>query len=314
VQALASEMTDELQWARTEALERAATTGSPIAVELTSKEVAFGELVAHPDGTVDTSRVTGVDADLVVKPFGWKGTFPTLRRVIEDAARVHFGVQSHVLAQSFKEDPDPALLGPGPDWWDPDGDGVQRELEEGALTAGAVYLAMLESPVMVPPASAELLDRWARGDASFDAIGCGDCHRRSLVLWSTRWEEHPDTTGGPPVELRLDRDGEGPKSSSRVWLFSDLKRHAMGPALADPHEGAGLPTDVWLTRPLWGLAESAPYLHDGSAATIPEAIVAHGGEAEAAREAFVALTAEEQADLHVFLLSLTRTPKPRVAL
>ena len=71
---------------------------------------------------------------------------------------------------------------------------------------------------------------------------------------------------------------------------------------------------MWLTRPLWGLAETAPYLHDGSAATIPEAIVAHGGEAEDARDAFVALTPDEQADLHVFLLSLTRTPKPRVAL
>jgi hypothetical protein len=239
-----------------------------------------------------------------------------LRRVIEDAARVHFGIQSHVLAASFKEDPDPELLGPGPDWWDPDADGVQRELEEGALTAGAVYLAMLESPVMLPPFGAELRDRWAHGDALFDAIGCGDCHRRSLVLWSTHWEEHPDTTDGPPVELRLTEDGEHPKASSRVWLFSDLKRHAMGPELADPHadNGAGVGADVWLTRPLWGLAESGPYLHDGRAITIPEAIVAHGGEAQAARDAFVALSRQEQADLHVFLLSLTRVPKARVPL
>ena len=65
--------------------------------------------------------------------------------------------------------------------------------------------------------------------------------------------------------------------------------------------------------PLWGLAETAPYLHDGRAGTIPEAILAHGGEATKARDAFAALAPKEQASLHVFLLSLTRTPRARVA-
>ena len=97
-------------------------------------------------------------------------------------------------------------------------------------------------------------------------------------------------------------------------LFSDLKRHEMGPALADPHDNEdGVPRSVWITRPLWGLAESAPYLHDGRAATIPEAIRAHGGEASRATEAFAALSREEQADVPVFLLSLTREPKVRFA-
>jgi CxxC motif-containing protein (DUF1111 family) len=68
-----------------------------------------------------------------------------------------------------------------------------------------------------------------------------------------------------------------------------------------------------LTRPLWGLAESPPYLHDGRAATIPEAILAHGGEAKEARDAFAALSPESQANVHIFLLSLTREPKVRVA-
>jgi CxxC motif-containing protein (DUF1111 family) len=59
------------------------------------------------------------------------------------------------------------------------------------------------------------------------------------------------------------------------------------------------------------LAETAPYLHDGRAATIPEAILAHGGEAQDSRDAFASLSAEERASLHVFLLSLSRTPKLR---
>ena len=47
----------------------------------------------------------------------------------------------------------------GPAWFDPDADGVSRELEEGTLTAGAVYLAMLESPVVLPPHDAKLRER-----------------------------------------------------------------------------------------------------------------------------------------------------------
>jgi CxxC motif-containing protein (DUF1111 family) len=263
---------------------------------------------------VDVSELEGIDADLVVKPFGWKGTFPTLRRAVEDAALVHFGIQSHVLAIGHQAQPDPERLGEGPAWYDPDDDGRARELEEGTLTATAVYLAMLEAPQLVPPHDPGLRDRWARGSATFDAIGCADCHRRELPLSSPVWEEWPDTTDGPPVTLNLQLDGEHPKAGARVQLLSDLRRHDMGPALADPRQGAPgePPPGTFLTRPLWGLAESGPWLHDGRASTIPEAITAHGGEAEASRAAYDALDDDERADVHVFLLSLSRAPRLRV--
>lgn len=314
VQALAAEMTRELQYARDEALATAAASGEPVEVELSSKGVGFGRLWAQPDGSVDTTALAGIDGDLVVKPFGWKGTIPSLRRAVEDAALVHFGIQSHVLTLAHQAAPDPARLGMGAAWYDPDDDGHARELEEGTLTATAVYLAMLEAPQIIPPHDPGLRDRWARGSAAFDAIGCNDCHRRELPLTSPIWEERPDTTLGPPVTLNLQLDGEPPKAGARVQLFSDLKRHDMGPALADPHEGAPgePPPSTFLTRPLWGLAESPPYLHDGRAATIPAAILAHGGEAEASRAAFEALADDDRADLHVFLLSLSRAPRLRV--
>jgi CxxC motif-containing protein (DUF1111 family) len=66
---------------------------------------------------------------------------------------------------------------------------------------------------------------------------------------------------------------------------------------------------VFLTRPLWGLADTAPYLHDGRAPTVHDAIVLHDGEAAAARDAFLALDESERADVRVFLTSLTRQPK-----
>jgi CxxC motif-containing protein (DUF1111 family) len=123
----------------------------------------------------------------------------------------------------------------------------------------------------------------------------------------------PDTTPGPAVSINLILNGDQPRSQLQVALFSDLRRHDMGAGLADKYDDpSGVPRNVFLTRPLWGLSESAPYMHDGRSATIPAAILEHGGEAQPARDAFAALSPSDQADLHIFLLSLTREPKPRV--
>lgn len=313
VQALGAEMTFDLQLERDKALAVAASAGKPVSTPLTSKGVAFGSIVAHPDGTIDTAGLKGVDPDLVVKPFGWKGHTARLRRFAEDAARVHFGIQSDVLCQLYQEHPDPAKMGPGPNWFDPDDDGKYHELLEGLLTASGAYMAQLESPVMLPPHDPGLRDRWSHGSVLFDKVGCASCHVRVLGLLSATWKEMPDTTGGPGVTINLILNGDQPRSSLQVALFSDLKRHDMGPGLADRYDDpSGVPRSVFLTRPLWGLSETAPYLHDGRAATLPAAILEHGGEAQQSRDAFAALSPDDQADLHMFLLSLTREPKPRV--
>lgn len=314
VQQLAREMSHDLRRARDHGLAKAKRQNKPITVALKSKGVAYGTLVARPDGTLDGSGIEGVDHDLVVKPFGWKGHTASLRRFAERAALIHFGIQSHVLAIEHREDPDPGLLGDGHKWWDPDADDRQRELEEGTLTALAVYMALLEVPVMIPPHDPALVERWAHGATLFQELGCVDCHKPQLPIAITTVEEHSDTTGAEPVRFQLGQDGEPPRADSGVQLYSDLKRHDMGPDLADSVDDPdGVGRQIWLTRPLWGLAESPPYLHDGRAATIPDAIRAHGGEAAAQQAAFVALPPDQQADLHIFLLSLTREPKLRVA-
>ena len=93
-----------------------------------------------------------------------------------------------------------------------------------------------------------------------------------------------------------------------VPLFADLKRHDMGPELAESfgEERAA----QFTTARLWGVADTAPYLHDGRALTLTEAIVLHGGAAQEARDAFVeTLDAQEQETLLTFLRAL-RTPHP----
>ena len=65
----------------------------------------------------------------------------------------------------------------------------------------------------------------------------------------------------------------------------------MGPDLADsgtyygaidPPSGSagGAKSEEWRTPPLWGIRDSGPYLHDGRADTLDEAVALHGGQGE----------------------------------
>ena len=58
------------------------------------------------------------------------------------------------------------------------------------------------------------------------------------------------------------------------------------------------------TPALWGLRHRRPLLHDGSAATIADAILRHGNEAARARAGFVRLGDDERAALLAFLGTL----------
>jgi CxxC motif-containing protein (DUF1111 family) len=91
-----------------------------------------------------------------------------------------------------------------------------------------------------------------------------------------------------------------------VHLFSDLKRHDVGPQLKETRADRGVAREQFLTRPLWGLARSRPYMHDGRAPTIEDAIRFHAGEAQAEREAYDALTEAERAGIRIYLTALTR--------
>jgi len=299
---VAAEMTAELHAVAA----RARESGEHEA--LVAKGVFFGRVRARPDGTLDTSEVVGVDPDLVVKPFGWKGTFPTIRAFVRSSLNLHLGMQARA--------------------GDDDEDGVEEEITEGQLSAMVAFLATLDPPRILvpdeggargPPLSGELeivdspefVMRWLEGAELFGELGCADCHVPFHRVDSARYVDDQ-------LDIDLGRDGAGPQPERREgggWLvpvFSDFKRHAMGEGLAARHVEAGVPRDTWLTRRLWGVAQTRPYLHDGSAVTFDEAIARHGGEAARAREGFLARPEAHRASLRVFLLSLRRAPAIRV--
>ena len=92
---------------------------------------------------------------------------------------------------------------------------------------------------------------------------------------------------------------EGPVAAFSDFLLHDVAnpdRLNVPEADAEPGE--------FRTAPLWGVGQTAPYLHDGSAETLRDAILLHFGEAAPSKEAFNALSFDEQSKLIEFLLSL----------
>lgn len=316
---LAAEMSAALQGQAEAARARARAEGRRVEAPLVAKGVSFGRIAAEPDGTLDTRGVEGVDPDLTVRPFGWKGHQATLRGMAEESLLLHQGLVSNRVQFAVRDGAADAAAYGGGKWWDVDQDGVSLEIDDGMLSTMVGYLAQLEAPVVRPPTDPGLLDLWAAGRAEFDTIGCAHCHVPTLELDDPRLDARaPAVPGQTPYVIDVARDGERPKVEPRyarrdtsflVQLFSDLKRHDMGEALATPGPHGAIPARVFLTRPLWGLADTAPYLHDGRAPTVHEAIALHGGEATAARDAYLALDARGRAAVRVFLASLTRAPK-----
>jgi hypothetical protein len=319
VELLAGEMSASLQAQAAGALERARAEGRDVEQALTAKGVSFGRITARPDGTLDHGGLEGVDRDLTVRPFGWKGHQATLRDMAEESLYIHQGLLSWRIQVAMRDGAvDGGPYGQGK-WYDADADGVSLEIDSGMLTTMVGYLAQLEAPVVRPPRDPGLLDAFAAGRSHFDDIGCSGCHVPTLELDDPRLDaRRPSPADRPPFIIDVAKDGEGPKIEPKyarqdtaylVHLFSDLKRHDMGASLATPAAQGEIPAQVFLTRPLWGLAESAPYLHDGRAPTVHDAIVLHGGEASAARDAYLALDENARSGVRVFLASLSRQPK-----
>ena len=119
------------------------------------------------------------------------------------------------------------------------------------------------------------------GERVFAAIGCTACHV-------------PTLTTGPSANPLFNRRS--------VPLFADLLLHDIGTGDGIPQASAR-PEEI-RTPALWGLRFRRPLLHDGSAATIEEAVGRHRDEAGLAQRGFVQLSDEDRRRLLAFLRSL----------
>jgi hypothetical protein len=129
-----------------------------------------------------------------------------------------------------------------------------------------------------------------------------------------RYELDLEEHGNAPKPRRIDfgsNQYDVIEQGTPIFAFTDFKRHDLGEALSDKAEALTdideeIPAQLWVTRPLWGLADTAPYLHDGRAQSLAEAILWHGGEAQQAKELYLQLSPQNQAQLRAFLMSLSR--------
>jgi hypothetical protein len=214
----------------------------------------------------------------------------------------------------------------------------------------------------VEPFSQEDLARVANGETRFNELGCSSCHLPELHLKNTVFEEptgrgngnyynhglaEKDKNYDPERPFRFDllEDGQKPKVEAHpdggaiVRSYGDLKRHHMGRALAAQEEPAPpitanlaplhheeqivlIAPTAFLTPELWGVGSTGPWLHDGRAASLREAVLMHGedqplppgdpgrSEAQESRDAFASLPATQQEELLSFLVSLRSFEAP----
>jgi CxxC motif-containing protein (DUF1111 family) len=207
-----------------------------------------------------------------VGKFGWKAHISSLSEFVRVACANELGLGNPFKAQ-------PASLAKAD--YRPRGLDLTNEQCD-QITA---FVASLPHPKEIVPSSPEEAQKAVSGKKVFSSIGCADCHSPDLG------------------------DAKG--------IYSDLLLHRMGQTLVgggtygDPPpelpafvEGGGPQPSEWRTPPLWGVADSAPYLHDGRAATLEDAVKLHGGQAKKSADRFAELPQEQRDELIAFLNTL----------
>jgi RNA polymerase sigma factor (sigma-70 family) len=200
--------------------------------------------------------------------FGWKAQIGTLSEFIRAACANELGLEVPGHAQAVSPLA-PAQKAKGLD---------MTEAECDDLVA---YLRSLPAPVAIDPSGPQGTEGIREGRRLFADVGCADCHV--------------------------------PTVGNIRGIYSDLLLHDMGPSLGDsgsyygtegPSSPGGASPQEWRTPPLWGYRDSGPYLHDGRAEDLEEAVALHGGQADASTHRFFALSAEDRFHVEEFLKSL----------
>jgi len=207
--------------------------------------------------------------------FGWKAQHATLLAFGADAYRNEMGITNDLFPTELAFGITPEQMKLCDRIPDPE-DQPDRRTRRRGIDNFEAFMKFLA------PAGRGAIDDTVRaGEMLFGAVGCASCHVPSL-------QTGPDAN--PLFHNKV------------VPLFSDLLLHDVGTGDGIRQEAAE--PQEFRTPALWGLRLRRPLLHDGTAATIEDAVGAHGNEAASARGRFVALSPPQRAALLAFLKSL----------
>lgn len=336
---LADEITSDLRAIRAEAVAQSQQTNRDVTRPLRSKGIDYGQITVRPNGTVDTSRVSGIETNLRVKPFFHHGGTMSIREFVVGAFNDEMGLQAvdPELQQAHDgariETPSGMILDGSTDQisaplanspsHDEDGDGVANEIPTSVVDHMEFYLLNY-----FKAATHEQSQGTRKGLETFREIGCAQCHIPDLQVNRDRRVADVETvydplngnfnslfaTAAPLFSLIPDSSGHPAlkrPSGGRFLvrnIFTDFKRHDLGPKFYERNYDGTYQT-LFLTTPLWGVGSTGPYGHDGRSMHLTDVILRHGGEAQSARDNFAArISRNKQKDILEFLNSLILFP------
>ncbi len=212
----------------------------------------------------------------LVGRFGWKAQQATLLSFAGDAYVNEMGITNRLFPVENAPDGNLALLKKLDHVADPE-DKFDQVTGKFGIDKLADFMRYLAPPPPLPPNASNIF-----GAKLFLDVGCASCHTPMMM------------TGKNSVAAL---------NWQRVMLYSDLLLHDMG-QLADGIGQADAHGNEMKTAPLWGLRASGPYLHDGRAKTVGDAIEGHDGEAKSSREKYNRLRHDQQKLMAEFLMSI----------
>lgn len=246
-----------------------------------------------------TGRVARL-ADGKIGRFGWKAQTASLRKFAMTACAVELGL--HVPEH------EQAGLPLQPDYKAPGFDMNEKECD--ALVG---FLKQLPAPVERKAAQGAETKLVSAGKELFASVGCGACHTPKLgevagiysdLLLHDLGPELGDS-GNYGVFLPNSADESTEPIPEFAGQFSEAEESTAPHPKSPPKKIVGALRLEWRTPPLWGFRDSGPYLHDGRAETLEQAVAFHGGEARESTRRFFRLKPEQRAEMLTFLKTLT---------
>lgn len=243
-----------------------------------------------------TGRVARLKGDKLGR-FGWKAQQTNLRGFVLNACAVELGLEVPGHAQ--------AIAPHKPDYVAPGLDMTEEQCNE--LVS---FVEHLPQPRQQLPADAKAAAYLAGGRKLFDSTGCAACHTPDLGEASGIYSDLLLHDMGPGLSDVGAYGSIAPNATEEEELKQPLPPLVTIDPKAKPLKPAeeakliGAMRQEWRTPPLWGLRDSAPYFHDGRAATAEQAIALHDGEAQRSTRQYFRLSAAERLQLTAFLNSL----------
>lgn len=202
--------------------------------------------------------------------FGWKAQFASLEDFVAAACANEIGLGNPNLPQAKPI---------GHNYPD-----VSPDLDRSQFRDLVAFVDTLERPIEVVPTDEAQASLASMGKDLFRKVGCASCHT--------------------------------PEIGGLVGVYSDFLLHRLDDRT---NAGSGYSTrstpqvplpdafplpEEWKTPALWGVADSAPYFHDGSSATLEAAIARHRGDAEPVYQSYTQLDDKEKQAIVAFLKTL----------